>query len=350
VKVNGTQHLLASGPEDFPSGPTYIAALDAFRKLMESGNLDTAGDSNTVRAVLDAYLQAAETVLRPNTFKVRLKACRLFASRYGELQVNAVKPYHAESVIAEMQQERQLPGRSVKWSHGTARLFTVSLKTAFNWATKAELLTRNPLAKMKLGTDRTASRERTLTPGDFKTILTALTLPRQQYLRRLLIALENTGARPGELTAATVADWYDTIGAIVYYRDDARRDDEHRHKTARLTDRVIYFSGEALTMVRTLLQGKKAGELLFPNSNGNAYGNVLLSNCVGRLRERTGLKHLVPYSFRHTYATDWILKGGNIDVLATLLGNSAATIRKHYSHLLGRHDDMRQQIRAIRGT
>ena len=32
--IDGERHFLARGPDDAPSGPTYLAALDRFRKLL----------------------------------------------------------------------------------------------------------------------------------------------------------------------------------------------------------------------------------------------------------------------------------------------------------------------------
>ena len=42
---------------------------------------------------------------------------------------------------------------------------------------------------------------------------------------------------------------------------------------------------------------------------------------------------MIAYSYRHTFATDWLLDGGSIKVLADLMGNSVAMIEKHYGHL-----------------
>jgi hypothetical protein len=199
------QHLLAAGPDDAPDGPCFLAALDEFKKLMEAGNLDTAGDDNTVRAVLDAYLVAAETKLAPNTFEVRLRQCRIFAARYGDLPVTAIKPYHVEAIITEMAKPRQVGKRRrpCSWKPGTVRTFLAAVKRAFSWAVKAELITKNPLRHVPLPDDRTASRERTLTPAEYQIILGALCKKRHTRLRRLVVALENTGARPGELAAVS---------------------------------------------------------------------------------------------------------------------------------------------------
>jgi len=38
--------------------------------------------------------------------------------------------------------------------------------------------------------------------------------------------------------------------------------------------------------------------------------------------------------FRHTYATDWLLAGGSIKVLADMIGTSVAMIERHYGHLM----------------
>ena len=36
VTVNGHQYILAVGPDDCPTGPTYIAALGAFPRLTDA--------------------------------------------------------------------------------------------------------------------------------------------------------------------------------------------------------------------------------------------------------------------------------------------------------------------------
>lgn len=40
------------------------------------------------------------------------------------------------------------------------------------------------------------------------------------------------------------------------------------------------------------------------------------------------------YRFRHTYATDWLLNGGSIKVLADLIGTSVSMIERHNGHLM----------------
>jgi hypothetical protein len=47
------------------------------------------------------------------------------------------------------------------------------------------------------------------------------------------------------------------------------------------------------------------------------------------------MPNLTAYSYRHTFATEWLKKGQSIELLAELMGNTPDVIRMHYSHLCG---------------
>ena len=63
----------------------------------------------------------------------------------------------------------------------------------------------------------------------------------------------------------------------------------------------------------------------------------LTSNAVkmmfSRLKERSGIVRIYPHLLRHTYATNYILQGGNLEVLRVLLGHSSINITQIYIHL-----------------
>jgi integrase len=339
-KLAGVQHLLASGPDDYPDGPTFKAACKAFWELTE-GALKPADDYNVVRVVLDAYLVAAEKQLAPGTFKNKLEDCKLFADRWGDLRCNQLTTNCVRAVIND----------HPAWGPGRQAIFITSIKRAFNWAVQDGTLKAHPLPGLSAPRGATRARDRVITPEEHALVLAAMAKPQSRYIRRLVVALENTGARPGELCNATVADWQDDVGAIVYYRDAARRAGEHRHKSAgRGKDRVIYFTGEALADVRAWVRGKPVSALLFPTRLGTRYGKVKLAVHFGQLQKRTGLPHLVPYVYRHTFATNWLKRGESIEILATLMGNTPATIMHHYAHLIRQHAAMRAHLERVRGT
>ena len=53
------------------------------------------------------------------------------------------------------------------------------------------------------------------------------------------------------------------------------------------------------------------------------------------------------YGFRHSYATDWLLNGGSIKVLADLIGTSVTMIERHYGHLMVDKDRVRTIMTAV---
>ena len=208
--------------------------------------------------------------------------------------------------------------------------------TAFKWAIKRKLVTFNPFLDVDRPRRKSRSRKCLVKPEQHQLILqTCEGNWRTRPLCQLIIALEATGARPGELAAATAAEWNEELQAIAYVGDDRRRQDEFRHKTARLDkDRVIFFTGAALRTIRELIALHPTGQL-FRNRRGLPWTGTAICCAFMGLRDKVGMPDLIAYSYRHTLATNWLKAGRSVDVLAELLGNSPETIRRHYAHLIG---------------
>ena len=60
-------------------------------------------------------------------------------------------------------------------------------------------------------------------------------------------------------------------------------------------------------------------------------------NCIKqlfrRIKKKTEIKRLTPHLLRHTFATSYILGGGNLENLRLLLGHYDYTITREYLHL-----------------
>jgi len=63
-----------------------------------------------------------------------------------------------------------------------------------------------------------------------------------------------------------------------------------------------------------------------------------------KLRKRAGVPHLIPYSFRHTFAVRWLRERKPIAALAEILGTSIQQIVDHYSHLAKQTDYLRSLV------
>lgn len=335
----GQQHKLAGGPNDAPTGETYLKALRNFQTLMQQGTLDTAGDSNTVRTIFNAYLAAKEGKCRDSTFAIKRAMLPLLVAKCGDLKVSQVKPYHARTILDEQK----------TWNNGTRWTFLKEVNSAFNWAVRQELIPRNPIRAVEMPSTKSKSRERIISAAEHDKVLASLTMKRQQSLRRIIVALENTGARPSELTSARVRDFNAKIGAVEYFADNVRAEDEHGHKTSgKGNHRVVYFTGDCLHMVKQLCEGKNPTDYIFTTNRGTPYVAKELTYSFGDIGDRLGIPHFCPYAYRHAFATRWLAQGKSIELLATLLGNSANIIRKNYSHLIHEHDTLRSQLEAFR--
>jgi integrase len=339
-QFRGKQHELAKGPEDFPSGPTYLAALEAFRQVMALGRVEQAGEANTVRAVMETYMQHASARLKGETLTRKMYLLRPFIKEFGEAAVGSLTHLQVYRFIDRQKVPRWVKGRSYSWGTSSVVAFVAALGSGFNWAVRAKLIPSNPIQGIERPQSRSRSRDCLVSAAQHEAILKE---SRAASMRNLIVALENTGARPGELVHATANDWDDGLKAIVYYADDRRREDEFRHKTAGHKDRVIRFTGAALDMMRTLVGDRPKG-VLFPSSRGRPYAKKAVQSCFVAIRDRVGMPLLTAYSYRHTFATNWLLAGNSIDILAELLGNTPATIRKHYSHLCSDRNVIRQHL------
>lgn len=51
------------------------------------------------------------------------------------------------------------------------------------------------------------------------------------------------------------------------------------------------------------------------------------------LKTKSGITRLYPHLLRHTFATNYIYNGGNLEVLRVLLGHSTISITQIYIHL-----------------
>src|SRR5262249_11763787 len=149
--------------------------------------------------------------------------------------------------------------------------------------------------------------------------------------------------RPSELGAATAADFDEKLGAIVFRKEMSRRSDRFSHKTARHKDRLIFLSGPTLETVKELAKRYPTG-VLFRRKNGLPFEKIHVVDGFIKLRRRLKMPGLTAYSYRHTWATEMLKAGMDVDTLAALMGNSPAVIRQHYSHLLADADALRGKL------
>lgn len=329
--IAGAQHVLARGPDDAPTGPTYLEALDRFRKLL-SLEQDKGTDHYLVAALLNQYrahLKATRKSAVPGVFEVMARG---FAQEFGKFRVGDLRPHMVEAWLAKQD----------RWNDTSKAHAGMLILAAVSWARRKGFIAHDPLAgRVDLPNPVLRGREARM-PDELMDLLIAeahANLMRSREFGDLLWVLRTTGARPGELRHAEahnyaqgrlVFRWNTTVGYV--------------HETARKTqrDRIIYLTPEVLGHVEGLVARNPSGPI-FRTPRGAKWSLTSVSNKWGWLLKRPKVvahceKNRIPlaglkvYNFRHTFITNWIERSGDIYTCAQICGTSVKMIEKRDGH------------------
>jgi integrase len=106
--------------------------------------------------------------------------------------------------------------------------------------------------------------------------------------------------------------------------------------------RDVVLTEEAVRFFQSITAGRKPDELLLPKDNGTAWGK---SHQARPMAEAVRKAHLPEdctiYACRHTYASQSILRGMNLKLLAENMGTSIRMLELHYGKFIAQS---RQQL------
>jgi integrase len=327
--INGERHCLAKGAEDDPD--VKKAAERRYHQLMLEAPSSLDGDKATCEEIFTRYIAAIRNHRKPSTIEVWQRIYTAFDPGLKRTKARDLKPWMVTAWLATMEEERPHPTHGItRWTSGTRFIAITALKAAFNWAVEQEVLSRNPIAKLKKPRARSRGGDQLLDAAGHQKLIKAA----HPRLEDFLLALHDTGARPGEVAKVTAADFNPAIGGWVL----------SDHKTERLgRKRVVYLTPQLVEMTKQLATLYPTGPL-FRNRCGRPWTLKTLDTAFQRLRRRLGLGKVSPYSYRHLFATEFLLAGGSMAVLAELLGDTVAMIEHHYGHLREHGQQLRQHL------
>lgn len=303
------------------------AAVRAWHRLMAGFASETPTTRPTAVSVREwqtAFLDYAETRLKPNTLVWYRHALNHFNSDFATRPLASISPGDVERW-----------SRSQRTWGDTSRAHALGiLQIAFRWAVRRGWLERNPLEHVTKPRRRSRGEDAVITAADHQKLLAAAT-PQFQFVLQVLHA---TGARPAEVAAIT-AENFDPVNGIVRLRE---------HKTVRHGKRrVLYLTQGVVRLLRCQRERYGSGSLL-RNRLGNPWTKDAIVLSMRRLRGKTGVS-ATAYSYRHTYATDALASGVPDAHVAELLGHSStAMLHRHYSHLGTRTKVLAAAARAVR--
>lgn len=352
-RVDGSKYYTVSWrtPEGGQPGQSFDSEAEAllFKRALElNGNSYEIAD-----AVLDAHLAGAVTfdrvvaehidlLVKPTSQTIRNYRYMLaehITPHLGGIAISQIDVRHLTGWIRAMQ-DKKLSPKTIRNVHG---LISASMETAARLGYRAD----NPCRGIDLPTTEHAEdKEQFLTWDEWQLIYKNLNIAYQP----LALFLVMSGARFGEATAVTVADFnWRNVPATVRINKGWKRDGANAYyvgqpKTA-TSKRTVAVPPAVVEALQPLTVGAPGASLLFRTSTGGRvaqkYFWTAWTKAVEDAQEQEPSFTKTPriHDLRHTSAS-WALQGGmTLYEVARRLGHSStATTEKVYAHLM--HEGM----------
>ncbi len=222
----------------------------------------------------------------------------------------------------------------------------------YNDAIRQELVLTNPLTvvpKLREAQDRWGYWE---TLGECSQYLTEAPKEGTFFQIFAMLAL-NTGARVGEILALRHQDVQLERRVLHIWRT-------YEQETRTIVERTKGKAGRWLgindTLYKALLEHKrvtsfkKPGDLLVSRDDGTPMEEWMIRLRHRRTCDRAGVKQIRVHDMRHTYASHYVMSGGNASDLQALLGHSSAEMTRKYSHLAPGHLESKSNVVAFSAT
>lgn len=263
----------------------------------------------TVAQLVAVFLDWNRRHRKPPTQRFYAARLRLFLAKFSD---------RPAASLTSLEIDEYLHAAGQGMSDSTRHHNAVALVTLQNFAIRERLIPAVWFARLEK--PRIGRRERVPEPGEIARILQHAS-PR---FRLIYAALAYSGARPGELVRAQVADVDWTKGAIVL----------QEHKTSGKTGkpRVIPI-GKALARILREAIGEHTAGHVFVDENGKPWTVDGLGSIHRRLRKAAGLdKSLTLYCLRHRAATELLRAGVGIKDVSQILGHASVITTEIYLH------------------
>lgn len=163
-------------------------------------------------------------------------------------------------------------------------------------------------------------------------ILTFLKSEKDSYFYPMWILLLNTGLRSGEAVAIH-RDQFDTYShTLTIDRIYCGKTRSIRNETKGSRIRHIALNEAVRKILYAFIKDKEG--LIFQNPLGGLLNNDSLSRHVlKRACEKANVRFLGLHAMRHTFASHFMMNGGNLYDLQKILGHSSMKTTERYAHL-----------------
>jgi integrase len=284
----------------------YLADLQAqYRSLTLTGK-----ERVTFATAAVAYVEGHVSRKKVSTIASYMQSLRVLTEEFGQLYLDQIT--RSRIAAFEAKQLKRVSASKVKH-------YRAAMSGLFSTAIQREWADSNPCRDLAPIEVRNA-RHRYLTPQEWRALKAAL----PAGLAAVATVAIQRGMRLGEILAL---EWSD----LDFHRKTiAIRDSKgNRPRLLPMED------AEAV-----LADLPRQGRFVFPSSTGQRQRVDNVSRAVNAAARQAGVADFTFHDLRHTFASWYVQRGGDLYRLQLILGHKGPTMTQRYAHL--RVDDLRE--------
>lgn len=309
--LGGKRRILAKGKANKSLAKEQLKSL-----LEEQAMLAQVNGAITVASLCEQFLEFADENLQPATYESYKYACQKFVDHFGKQLAHTVTTLTLDQFQKKLKPKLGSTSRSIVLR---------SVVRCFNWGVERKLIP--PHQWQQIHYPKSQRRDRYLTDVEFQSLLRA-TNPKfarrtGAFFRRLLLAMDWTLCRPGELVRLEWAhiQWGLNLAILPH------------HKTEGTGEPKIIPLVPKMQRLLAWLKSRSNSRFCFVNSRGLPWNIRSINHRMARVRKRAGLTEVMPYTIRHRAATNAIIKTGDLKMTSLLLGHTSTSTTERYLHL-----------------
>jgi site-specific recombinase XerD len=255
---------------------------------------------------------------------------QFLSSRGYPLSISQIDKNHIREFVKYLQLEAKTPHLGKSLSQATIQGYVRTLKSFFSWALREEYLDSNPMVRIPIP-KATIKVVNTLSHDQIATLLMLCQNSNGLGYRNftIMLLLLDSGIRVSELVNIDLEDINLTEGSIKIRR--AKGNKERLVPMGSLVQRALW---KYINHYRPQSLNDKITKL-FLSEDGVPLTKNGVQQMLRRYGKRAGITGVrcSPHTFRHTFAKNYLLNGGDIFSLQKILGHSSLASVRLYLNL-----------------
>ena len=299
--------------------------------IMASGSVTWTRLEDDLAAAIEAFLDFSRSKnLSPNTLRMYTDRLRLFRE-FCQSQLSSSRP--ADLTVQHLRAfARNLLDSGL--SPKTVNITLTSVRTFGGFLVDEGIIESSPADRIPRLRMEKRSVE-TLTTEQVESVMNQCDLSTFIGMRNYtaVLTLLDTGLRVSELTGLRVAD-VDWESRLLTVMGKGRK------------QRLVPFGATLRRTLSAYLRRRgnvDSQDLVFVNQFGEPIDRCSIARAILALAKKAGITdtRVTPHVFRHTFARNWIVNGGDPFSLQRILGHTTQQMVSHYVSLTS--EDLRNQ-------